>query len=495
MTQPPQPSAAAIAHGSMCVLHLEIRLPDGTLALSTRGEAPLSLTLGDGTLTPGLEDLLLGLTTGQSARLLAHGNDLYGPHDPEAIHWLPLADFPPGQATAPGQIVAFGTPGGHELAGLVLEVAGDQVRVDLNHPLSGRPLDIEVEILAVTPAPVPSAARAPGPTPKSDLCSRPMNILIANPRGFCAGVDRAIDIVERAIEIFGAPIYVRHEVVHNRFVVEDLRRRGAVFVEELDQVPDGATVIFSAHGVAQQVREEAAGRNLRVFDATCPLVTKVHLEVARHCKDGLEVVLIGHRGHPEVEGTMGQCRTGAGDDVPTGTAKGQGRVRLVETIADVATLEVRNPERLAYVTQTTLSMDDTKAIVAALRQRFPAIQGPRKSDICYATQNRQDAVKDLAARCDLVLVVGSANSSNSNRLRELAEREGCQAHLIDGPEDIRQEWLTGSPRIGLTAGASAPEVLVAQVTERLREWGAEQVEEQAGVREKVVFALPRELAG
>ena len=496
MNQSPPPSAAAaIGRGSACVLHLEIRLQDGTLALSTRGETPLRLTLGDGTLTPGLEDLLVGLNAGQRVRLLAHGNDLYGTHDPEAIHWLPLADFPPGQAMAPGLVVAFGTPGGHELAGLVLEVAEQQVRVDLNHPLSGRPLNIEIEILAVTPAALPSAAEGPGPMLASDLCSPPMNILIANPRGFCAGVDRAIDIVERAIDLFGAPIYVRHEVVHNRFVVEDLRRRGAVFVEDLDQVPDGATVIFSAHGVAQQVREEAAGRNLRVFDATCPLVTKVHLEVARHCKDGLEVVLIGHRGHPEVEGTMGQCRAEASDGAATGPAQGSGRVRLVETIADVATLEVRNPERLAYVTQTTLSMDDTRAIVAALRQRFPAIQGPKKSDICYATQNRQDAVKDLAARSDLVLVVGSANSSNSNRLRELAEREGCRAYLIDGPGDIRREWLAGSPRIGLTAGASAPEILVAQVTERLREWGAEQVEEQAGVREQVVFALPRDLVG
>jgi len=275
-------------------------------------------------------------------------------------------------------------------------------------------------------------------------------------------------------------------VVHNRFVVENLRQRGAVFVEELDQVPDGSTVIFSAHGVAQQVREEAAGRNLRVFDATCPLVTKVHLEVARHCKDGHEVILIGHRGHPEVEGTMGQCRGGA--------AVGAGRVRLVETIADVAALQVRDPGRLGYVTQTTLSMDDTQAIVAALRERFPAIRGPKKSDICYATQNRQDAVKALAKRCDLVLVVGSANSSNSNRLRELAERQGCRAYLIDGPDDILPEWLAGAPRIGLTAGASAPEVLVEQVIERLRTQGAGEVEEQAGVREQVVFALPRELA-
>jgi 4-hydroxy-3-methylbut-2-en-1-yl diphosphate reductase len=274
--------------------------------------------------------------------------------------------------------------------------------------------------------------------------------------------------------------------VHNRFVVDDLRQRGAIFVDELDQVPDGATVIFSAHGVAQQVREEAAKRNLRVFDATCPLVTKVHLEVARHCKAGHEVILIGHRGHPEVEGTMGQCRDSGGREA--------GRVRLVETIADVAALEVRDPERLAYVTQTTLSMDDTRAIVAALCERFPAIRGPKKSDICYATQNRQDAVKALAERCDLVLVVGSANSSNSNRLRELAERQGCRAYLIDGPEDIRREWLTDAPRIGLTAGASAPEVLVERVVERLKAWGALGVEEQSGVREQVVFALPRELA-
>ena len=312
-----------------------------------------------------------------------------------------------------------------------------------------------------------------------------MRIRLANPRGFCAGVDRAIDIVERAIDLFGAPIYVRHEVVHNRFVVENLRQRGAVFVEELGQVPDGSTVIFSAHGVAQQVRAEAAGRDLRVFDATCPLVTKVHLEVARHCKNGQEVVLIGHRGHPEVEGTMGQCR---------GEASGAGRVKLVETLADVAALKVQDPERLAYVTQTTLSVDDTQAIVAALRERFPDIVGPKKNDICYATQNRQDAVKALAERCDLVLVVGSANSSNSNRLRELAERQGCHAKLIDGPDDIRREWLEQSPRIGLTAGASAPEVLVEQVIERLRAWGAGEVEEQSGVREQVVFALPKELA-
>lgn len=310
-----------------------------------------------------------------------------------------------------------------------------------------------------------------------------MEILLANPRGFCAGVDRAIEIVERVLELYGAPIYVRHEVVHNRFVVDSLKRRGAVFVDELHQVPVGSTVIFSAHGVARSVRAQAEQRGLRVFDATCPLVTKVHLEVARYCSNGFEVVLIGHRGHPEVEGTMGQCR-----------AVGGGRCYLIEGVADVADLQVLDPSRLAYVTQTTLSVDDTTAIVGALKARFPEIQGPKKSDICYATQNRQDAVKDLARRCDLVLVVGSTNSSNSNRLREIAEKQGAASHLIDGPEDIRAEWLTQSPRVGLTAGASAPEVLVERVINRLRECGARNVEEQSGIREQVVFALPKELA-
>jgi len=308
-----------------------------------------------------------------------------------------------------------------------------------------------------------------------------MDILLANPRGFCAGVDRAIEIVERVLDLYGTPIYVRHEVVHNRFVVDSLKRRGAVFVDHLDQVPEGSTVIFSAHGVAQRVREEAATRNLRVFDATCPLVTKVHLEVARHCRNGAEVVLIGHRGHPEVEGTMGQCR------------EGSGYIHLVESVDDVDRLPVRDPSRIAYVTQTTLSVDDTAAIIDALRARFPAIQGPKKSDICYATQNRQDAVKDLAQHCALVLVVGSPNSSNSNRLREIAEKQGAAAYLIDGPDDIRREWLASAPRVGLTAGASAPEVLVEQVITRLEQWGASAVDEQSGIREQVVFALPREL--
>ncbi len=308
------------------------------------------------------------------------------------------------------------------------------------------------------------------------------HIYLANPRGFCAGVDRAIGIVDRALELFGSPIYVRHEVVHNRFVVDDLRRRGAVFVDELEEVPEDATVIFSAHGVSQTVREEATRRGLKVFDATCPLVTKVHMEVARHGNAGREVVLIGHAGHPEVEGTMGQYDEAQG-----------GRMYLVETVEDARALSVRNPAELAYVTQTTLSVDDTARIVATLRERFPAIQGPRKDDICYATQNRQDAVKELSGHCELMLVVGSRSSSNSNRLRELAEKQGTPAYLIDGPEDIDPAWLAGKTAIGVTAGASAPEVLARQVIARLRDLGATAVSESAGRAENVIFALPREL--
>jgi 4-hydroxy-3-methylbut-2-enyl diphosphate reductase len=310
-----------------------------------------------------------------------------------------------------------------------------------------------------------------------------MNIVLANPRGFCAGVDRAIEIVKRAIDSFGAPIYVRHEVVHNRFVVEDLRQRGAVFVEELDEVPTGATVIFSAHGVSQAVRAEAAMRGLKIFDATCPLVTKVHIEVARHCRNGRDVVLIGHEGHPEVEGTMGQWRQ----------EDGKGKIYLVEDVKDALALEVEQPENFAYTTQTTLSVDETRDVIAALKQKFPMIQGPKHDDICYATQNRQDAVRELAAMCDLVLVVGSVNSSNSNRLRELSEKEGCEAYLIDGAEFIKPEWLVDRKNIGVTAGASAPEVLVQGVINRLQSLGAGAVTELDGEPENIVFALPKEL--
>ena len=309
-----------------------------------------------------------------------------------------------------------------------------------------------------------------------------MEVHLANPRGFCAGVERAIDIVERALEIHGAPLYVRHEVVHNRHVVDRLRAAGVVFVEELSEVPDGAVVIFSAHGVPKRLQDEARQRGLTVFDATCPLVTKVHIEVSRYAKEGREVVLIGHSGHPEVEGTLGQFDERHG-----------GRMVLVESSRDVAELEIRQPDRLAYVSQTTLSMDDTAEIIDALRERFPAIEGPRKMDICYATQNRQDAVKVLAADCDLLLVVGSKNSSNSNRLREIGTRAGIEAHLVDGPADVDPQWLAGKRRIGVTAGASAPELLVKELIDFLRSRGVNEVVETPGIEENVVFSLPQVL--
>ena len=311
-----------------------------------------------------------------------------------------------------------------------------------------------------------------------------MDVHLANPRGFCAGVDRAIEIVERALELFGAPIYVRHEVVHNRFVVDRLAKLGAVFVEELDDIPDDATVIFSAHGVSQGVRQAGTHRGLKVFDATCPLVTKVHMEVARHCKKGRDVVLIGHAGHPEVEGTLGQWFK----DPPRSN-----QIYLVESPEDVNSLEVNFPDELAFVTQTTLSVDDTQGVIAALQEKFPAIVGPKLNDICYATQNRQDAVKALARETDLVLVVGSVNSSNSNRLRELAVKQGVPSYLIDGAEDIQPEWLLNVKHVGVTAGASAPESLVEGVIEQLRQQVSASVSEIDGVAENMEFALPREL--
>ena len=307
-----------------------------------------------------------------------------------------------------------------------------------------------------------------------------MEVLLANPRGFCAGVERAIEIVERALEQRGAPIYVRHQIVHNRFVVEDLRGKGAVFVDELDEVPRGGTVIFSAHGVAKAIRRDAEARGLQVLDATCPLVSKVHVEVSKMLREGFEIVMIGHRGHPESEGTMGQSETG---------------MHLVETVDDVARLQVRNPGKLAYVTQTTLSVDDAAKIVAALRARFSSIRGPKRDDICYATQNRQDAVKFMAPRCDVVIVVGSPNSSNSSRLREVAQHMGIEAYMVDNAADLRPEWIAGKSRVGITAGASAPEVLVARLIERLKELGAKSVRPLEGTAEHVVFSLPRGLAG
>ena len=305
-----------------------------------------------------------------------------------------------------------------------------------------------------------------------------MDVLLANPRGFCAGVERAIEIVERALELHGAPIYVRHEIVHNKYVVDDLRAKGAVFVEELDEVPPGATVIFSAHGVSQEVRADAERRGLKVFDATCPLVTKVHVEVAKMLRAHHEVVMIGHRGHPEAEGTMGQATHG---------------MHLVETVEDVAGLRVASPERLAYVTQTTLSVDDARAIVAALKARFPTIHGPKKDDICYATQNRQDAVKIMAPQCEVVIVVGSPNSSNSNRLREVAQHMGAEAYMVDRAADLKAEWVAGKRRVGVTAGASAPQVLVDELIARLKALGAASVHTLPGITESVVFTLPREL--
>ena len=309
-----------------------------------------------------------------------------------------------------------------------------------------------------------------------------MNIYLANPRGFCAGVDRAIDIVERALEIFSAPIYVRHEVVHNRYVVNDLIKKSAIFVEELNEIPDGATVIFSAHGVSQQVRNEANDRDLRIFDATCPLVTKVHLEVAKHEKNTKDVILIGHAGHPEVEGTLGQYKQNP-----------KSNIYLVETVEDVAAIQVKNPKTLAYVTQTTLSVDDTKNIIDALRDKYPDIHGPRKDDICYATQNRQDAVRELSDKVDVFLVIGSANSSNSNRLRELAENQGVAAYLIDGVEDINYDWFDGAQSIGVTAGASAPDVLVKQVITTLEKLFETTIITNEKAAENVRFQLPKEL--
>ncbi len=309
-----------------------------------------------------------------------------------------------------------------------------------------------------------------------------MEIVLANPRGFCAGVDRAIAIVNRALECFNPPIYVRHEVVHNKFVVDDLRQRGAIFVDELDEVPDDNIVIFSAHGVSKAVQLEAERRGLKVFDATCPLVTKVHIEVTKYAREGIDAILIGHQGHPEVEGTMGQYDKSQGGDI-----------YLVEDEQDVEALIVRNPEKVAFVTQTTLSIDDTAKVIDALRKKFPHIQGPRKDDICYATQNRQDAVRDLSKQCDVVLVVGSPNSSNSNRLRELAERMGKTAYLVDNADQLEHGWFRQTTKIGVTAGASAPEILIKQVIQRLQDWGAQAPQELSGCEENITFSLPKEL--
>lgn len=326
-----------------------------------------------------------------------------------------------------------------------------------------------------------------------DLNKPAVDVLLANPRGFCAGVDRAIIIVEQALEKFGAPIYVRHEVVHNKFVVDELRNKGAVFVEELDEIPTGSTVIFSAHGVSKAIRAEADARGLIAFDATCPLVTKVHIEVAKMRAANMEIVMIGHKGHPEVEGTMGQSEGGQSEADETDDHHGGTGMHLVETPEDVALLNVKNPLKVAFVTQTTLSIDDAALVIKALRARFPAIQAPKSDDICYATQNRQDAVKIMAKDCDLVIIVGSPNSSNSNRLREVAENQGVEAYMVDNASFLKAEWLVGKKKIGVSAGASAPEVLVQEVIAKLQQLGANQVQELQGVIESVVFQLPKNL--
>ncbi len=326
-----------------------------------------------------------------------------------------------------------------------------------------------------------------------DLNNPAVDVLLANPRGFCAGVDRAIIIVEQALEKFGAPIYVRHEVVHNKFVVDELRNKGAVFVDELDEIPTGSTVIFSAHGVSKAIRAEADARGLIAFDATCPLVTKVHIEVAKMRAANMEIVMIGHKGHPEVEGTMGQSEGAQSEADETDDHHGSAGMYLVETPEDVATLKVKNPLKVAFVTQTTLSMDDAALVISALKEKFPAIQAPKSDDICYATQNRQDAVKIMAKDCDLVIVVGSPNSSNSNRLREVAENQGVEAYMVDNASFLKAEWLVGKKKIGVSAGASAPEVLVQEVIAKLQQLGASQVQELQGVIESVVFQLPKNL--
>lgn len=463
INQPPE-----IITGSIVTMHFSLSLTDGSEAISTFGEEPAHFQMGDGTLMPTLEMVIFGLKQGDKHERILNELESFGPRDSKLVSELPLSDFPDDLQPEPGQIISFSADDGAEAPGEIQSVEDGIVTVDFNHPLAGRDVIFKVEILEVQNG------------------GGNVKILLANPRGFCAGVDRAIEIVEKALDLLKPPIYVRHEVVHNRFVVNGLKQRGAVFVDELDDVPDNGTVIFSAHGVAKEVQEEAKRRGLQVFDATCPLVTKVHMEVARHCKQGDTVILIGHRGHPEVEGTMGQylCNN---DDNKVGS------MLLVETAEDVAQLQVKDPDKLAYVTQTTLSMDDTKTVIEALKERFPNINGPKKDDICYATQNRQNAVRKLASSCDLVLVVGSPNSSNSNRLRELAEKEGVNAYLIDGPEDIREEWLNGVESVGITAGASAPEVLVDNVIAHLGTLTQTVVETIDGMREDVTFVLPKNM--
>ncbi|KAG0166191.1 4-hydroxy-3-methylbut-2-enyl diphosphate reductase 1 [Apophysomyces sp. BC1015] len=437
--------------GSHVTLHYRLSLDGGADIVNTFDDKPATLLLGAGQLAGPLEDILLGMKVGHHSTIRLMPEQAFGLRNPELIQKISLATLREnsmvGEDFSPGDLVEFNAPDGARYASVLKEVG------------------------QTSSAFCRSAMTA--------VTGYPSEILLAQPRGFCAGVGRAIEIVERALTLFGSPIYVRHEIVHNAYVVEDLRRKGAVFVESLDEVPNGATLIFSAHGVPKAVCASAVERGLRVFDATCPLVTKVHMEVAKLRADGFDIVMVGHRGHPEVEGTMGQASAG---------------MHLVETVGDVAALQVADSDRIAYVTQTTLSIDDAMEVISALKARFPAIREPKKQDICYATQNRQDAVKFMAPQCDVVIVVGSPNSSNSNRLREVAEKRGVPAYRVDAPEQIDPAWLGGKQRVGVTAGASAPEALAQAVVERLRELGACHVRTLDGIQENVSFPLPKGLA-
>lgn len=455
----------SVQSNSAVLVHFTLKLDDGSTAESTRNNGkPALFRLGDTSLSEGLEQHLLGLKEGDKTTFSLEPDAAFGVPSPDLIQYFSRREFIDAGEPSIGAIMLFTAMDGSEMPGVIREVNGDSITVDFNHPLAGRTVHFDVEVLEIDPA-----------------LEGKMQILLANPRGFCAGVDRAISIVENALTLYGAPIYVRHEVVHNRYVVDSLRQRGAIFIEQISEVPDGAILIFSAHGVSQAVRNEAKSRDLTVFDATCPLVTKVHMEVARASRRGEESILIGHAGHPEVEGTMGQY------------SNPQGGMYLVESPDDVWTLDVKNDAKLSFMTQTTLSVDDTSDVIDALRERFPKIVGPRKDDICYATTNRQEAVRALAGQADVVLVVGSKNSSNSNRLAELAQRMGKAAYLIDDATDIQEAWVKEAQCVGVTAGASAPDILVQNVITRLQELGGGEAVPLEGREENIVFEVPKEL--
>ena len=464
-------SRVPIGPGTEVTLNFQLSLPDGQLIDQT-GASGATFKFADGSLLPGFEQALVGLFAGDQTLVTLSSDQGFGAVNEDNIHWMKRSDFARELLLEEGLVVSFQGPEG-ELPGIIKQVREEVVEVDFNHPLAGREIVFEADIIEVVQV---TSEIAKG------MSIEPFTIRLASPRGFCAGVDRAIAIVERALDQFGAPIYVRHEVVHNKHVVETLTQRGAVFVEEIDEIPAGSTCIFSAHGVSKAVEKAAEDKGLHVFDATCPLVTKVHMEVAKAAKENLDVILIGHEGHPEVEGTLGQMPSDASS-----------RALLIESPEDVDALTGVDPDRLQFVTQTTLSVDDTEEVISALRKRFPDINGPRKDDICYATQNEQDAVKALAKESELILVVGSKNSSNSNRLRELAERLGARAFLIDHADEVEKDWLRGIKKVGVTSGASAPEVLVQAVIHRLEEAGGQFQGEIKVAEEMVEFSLPKAL--